>query len=422
MIPLADSRGKKSYEQPMVSESPDSVAARPEAATPLRILFVVDGYYPATGGAEKQVRLLARAFADAGHSVRIVAPWLDRTLPRTDHVDGIPLTRLAYPRIKLLGAAMLCARYGFWLWARRGEFDAIHVHMAKNLAAVSGLLRPLLPATVTVKISGAWEFSGGVLDPELRARPVQRLYNWCLRRVDNMQCISEYTRFMLNDAGYPDERLLMVPNAVDLTRFSPRVVEARAPGTPTRVTYVGRIRPVKGVAVLVDAWSRVATAAHVRLTIAGDGADREALTKRAREAGLAESIEFLGEVSDVPAILAETDIYVQPSLQEGLPNSVLEAMAMGLPIVATRVSGNEDVVVHEENGLLVPAGDPEALAAALRRLVADPSLAARMGRRSRQMAEERFGLRAVMRRLEQAYRGELLRPQGSGAGQPTKAA
>ncbi len=391
----------------MASESLDSDAAEPKSAPPLRILFVVDGYYPATGGAEKQVRTLARAFAEAGHSVRIVAPWLDRTLPRTDQVDGIPVQRLAYPRIKMLGAAMLCVHYGVWLWTRRGEFDAIHVTMAKNLAAVSGLLRPLLAATVTVKISGAWEFSGGLLDPELRARPVQRLYNWCIRRVDNMQCVSEFTRSMVKNAGYNEEQLLMVPNAVDLTRFSPRALEVRTPGTPTRVTYVGRIRPVKGVSVLVDAWSRVASAANARLTIAGDGWEREALTKKAREAGLADSIEFLGEVTDVPAVLAKTDIYVQPSLQEGLPNAVLEAMAMGLPIVATRVSGNEDVVVHEENGLLVPASDPEALAAALRRLAADPSLAARMGQRSREMAEERFGLRAVVRKLEQAYRGKL---------------
>jgi len=81
--------------------------------------------------------------------------------------------------------------------------------------------------------------------------------------------------------------------------------------------------------------------------------------------------------------------------------------------VATRVSGNEDIVVNEENGLLVPPSDPEALATAIQRLVADPELAARMGRRSREMVEKRFGLSAVMRGLVQAYRGELRQPQGS---------
>lgn len=390
----------------MVSEFRQEGGLDERAALPLRILFVVDGRYPATGGAEKQVRLLARAFADAGHAVQVLAPRLDSRLPVADEVDGIPLTRLAYPRVRIVGAVALCVRYGFWLWRRRRAFDAIHVHMAKNLAAVSGLLQPVLGATVMVKISGAWEFNGGILDPELRERPLQRAYNWCVRRVDALQCISEYTRRMLQDAGYSQASLLMIPNAVNLTRFSPPVRGDREAGMPIRVAYVGRIRPVKGVEVLLDAWSRMDRKANARLTIAGDGAGREALMQAARDGGFAESVDFLGEVGNVPSILAETDIYVQPSFQEGLPNSVLEAMAMGLPIVATRISGNEDVVVHEKNGLLVPAGDAEALAAALLRLMRDPLLAARMGRRSREMVEDRFAIPPVLSQLEKAYRGD----------------
>jgi glycosyltransferase involved in cell wall biosynthesis len=108
----------------------------------------------------------------------------------------------------------------------------------------------------------------------------------------------------------------------------------------------------------------------------------------------------------VPSVLARTDIYVQPSFQEGLPNSVLEAMAMGLPILATKVSGNEDVVSHEGNGLLVPPGDADALASALERLIRAPALAERMGRRSREIIKESFSLPAIVRRLEQAYRGD----------------
>jgi glycosyltransferase involved in cell wall biosynthesis len=277
--------------------------------------------------------------------------------------------------------------------------------MAKNLAAVSGMLRPWLPSTVTVKISGAWEFSGGLLDPNLRRRPIQRLYNWAVRRVDNIQCVSEFTRDMLRAAGYREASLLMIPNAVDLKRFAPRPIGARQPGAPMTVVYVGRIRPVKGTKVLVDAWPKVmAGGTDARLVIAGDGAEREALAQNTRDAGVGNSVDFLGEVSDVPGVLARGDIYVQPSYQEGLPNAVLEAMAMGLPIVATRVSGNEDVVADGENGLLVPPGDPEALAAAIRRLIDDPALATRMGRRSREIVESRFSLAAVMNQLRDAYR------------------
>jgi glycosyltransferase involved in cell wall biosynthesis len=391
---------------------PEMPVHEQQGKRPERILFVVDGFYPATGGAEKQVRTLAQAFAAAGHTVEVVAPQLDPSLPTADAVDGLTLTRLAYPHIKMLGALFLCARYGLWVWKRRGDFDAIHINMAKNLAAVSGLMRPFLPATVTVKISGAWEFDGGLLDPKLRHRPAQRLYNWCVRRVDNIQCVSEYTRDTLRAAGYPEASLLMIPNAVDLRRFAPRPAAARKPGAPVNVVYVGRIRPVKGVTVLVDAWPKVVPGNAARLVIAGDGADREALARSARESGVGDTVEFLGEVSDVPAVLSRADVYVQPSFQEGLPNAVLEAMAMGLPIVATRVSGNEDVVADGDNGLLVPPGDPDALAAALRRLVADPELAARMGRRSREIVESRFSLAAVMNQLRDAYRKSSARTVG----------
>jgi glycosyltransferase involved in cell wall biosynthesis len=389
-----------------VPQATPPVMPAAEAVPPARILLVVDGFYPATGGAEKQVRTLAKAFTAAGHAVEVVAPQLDIKLPTADSVDGVPLTRLSYPHIKLLGAAFLCARYGVWIWTRRRDFDAIHVNMAKNLAAVSGLVRPFIPATVTVKISGAWEFDGGLLDPKLRRRPIQRLYNWCVRRVDNIQCVSEYTREMLRAAGYPDASLRMIPNAVDLARFKPPLRTVREPGATMTVAYVGRIRPVKGVKVLVDSWPKVVPASNARLVIAGDGADRAALAESARASGVGNTVEFMGEVSDVPAVLARADIYVQPSFQEGLPNAVLEAMAMGLPIVATRVSGNEDVVSDGENGVLVPPGDPDALAAALRRLIADPALAARMGRRSREIVESRFSLPAVLTQLRDAYRGQ----------------
>jgi glycosyltransferase involved in cell wall biosynthesis len=322
-----------------------------------------------------------------------------------DEVDGIPVTRLDYPRVRQLGAAALCARFAFWLWRRRHEYDAIHVHIAKNLAAVAGLLRPLLAATVTVKVSGAWEFDGGILDPKLRDQVVNRVYNRCIRRADKMHCLSEYTREMLVSAGYPESSLLMVPNAVDTDRFSPSLRAPRREGEPIRITYVGRLQPVKGLSILLEAWSSMEPQFRGTLTFAGDGPSQEELMQTVQERDL-EDVEFLGRISDVPSVLARTDIYVQPSFQEGLPNSVLEAMAMGLPILATKVSGNEDVVTHEGNGLLVPPGDADALASALEGLIRAPALAERMGRRSREIIEESFSLPAIVRRLEQAYRGD----------------
>lgn len=371
----------------------------------LAILLVVDGRYPSTGGAEIQVRLLARALASVGHRVEIVAPLLVAGMPRWEILDGVAVTRLAYPRIRQLGALYLCGKFACWIWRRRHEFDAIHVHMAKNLAAVAGLLRPFLRATLTVKISGAWEFTGGILDPATQRRVLYRLYNWCIRRADCMQCISGYTIGRLAEAGYPDNILRLIPNAVDLSRFS--VAEGTRPrdGKQARVVFVGRVEPVKGLAVLLDAWAQSGLGERAHLTVAGDGTQRGILMRSAQDKGIGASVEFPGEVRNVPELLGTAHIYVQPSYQEGLSNAVLEAMAAGLPIVGTRISGNEDVVTDGDNGLLVPPGDAAALADALCQLVENPQLAARMGARSRARAEERFSVPAIVGKLERAYRG-----------------
>ena len=325
------------------------------AGAPLRLLVVVDGFYPSTGGAEMQARLLCRAFADAGHEVRVLAPWLDETRPVREMMDGVPVERICYPKIRRLGALVMCLRFAWKLLRERGRYDAVHVHTAENLAAIAGLLRPWLGASLTVKISGAYEFDGGILDEQRRTRPLYRLMNRWIRRADNIQCISRYTYDRLIAAGYPASRLRMIPNAVDLARFH----TVRRPGDGVaRVTYVGRLRRVKGLSVLVDAWQVLAARSGARLVIAGDGDMREELVAQVERLSLGDSIELAGEIADVPSLLGQTDIYVQPSFVEGLPNSVLEAMAAGLPIVATRVSGNEDLVTDGENGLLVPPGSP----------------------------------------------------------------
>jgi len=368
-----------------------------------RILLVIDGLYPSTGGAEVQARLLSRALAAEGHEVAVVAPRLAQYQSDNEIVDGVPLERIRYPKIRLLGAVVLCVRFALLLLARRKRYDAIHVHMAQNLAAIAGLLRPLLRSTVTVKFSGAWEFEGGILDPRKRNRFPYRLLNTWVRRADHIQCISSFTRQMLLDAGYRPESLLPVPNAVDLTRFAPRAAR-QLEAHPIRVVSVGRHVPVKGLPVLLEAWRISGLDQGARLVLAGDGPERPRLMARARELGIADSVDFLGTVADVPSLLASADVYVQASFQEGLSNAVLEAMACALPVVATRISGNTDLLQDGENGLLVEPGDATALATALRTLVEDRARARALGDRARASVETRFALPVVLSHLLQAYR------------------
>lgn len=371
------------------------------AQRPIRVLMVVDGRYPATGGAEMQARLISASFAASGHEVHILVPHLDRSLPIEELVDGIPVTRLSYPRIKGLGALFLNVRFAFWLLRRNNSFDAIHIHMMHNLAAAAGWLKPFLKPRVVAKVSGAAEFQGGILDPGLRHRVVHRLLLRGAQRLDAYQCISLRTVKIMEEAGFPPDRLRFVPNAVDLNRFRP---PAQRDQSVLRAVFVGRHVAVKGLDVLLRAWAHAELPVGSRLTLAGDGPERERLMSLAKQLGVEESVTFPGLVQDVPALLAASNLYVQASHQEGLPNAVLEAMASGLPTVATRVSGHEDVIADGDSGFLVPPNDPQALAGAIVRMSDQSALRMEMGAAARADVEKKYGTKAVIESLINLYK------------------
>ena len=139
----------------------------------------------------------------------------------------------------------------------------------------------------------------------------------------------------------------------------------------------------------------------------GDGPLRGRLEELARTFGLEQNVRFLGTRSDVPELLALTDVVVLPSLEEGFPNAVLEAMAAGKPVVATRVGGIPEAIVDEKTGLLVPAGDAASLAAAIGRLMEDPGRRTFMGAAGRQRVHERFGLSKMVAEMEALYEERL---------------
>lgn len=374
---------------------------------PMRVLMVVDGRYPTTGGAEMQARLLTASFAAAGHAVQVLVPHLDKSQPVHDSVDGIPVTRLSYPRIKGLGAILLNVRFAWWLLQRQRQFDAIHIHMVHNLAGAAGWLKPWLKPQVIAKVSGAAEFQGGILDTVHSRSLVHRILRRGAQRLDGYQCISRRTASIMAQAGFPPRRLHYVPNAVDLKRFHPPA--ARDQGA-LRAVFVGRHVAVKGLDVLLKAWALAGLPEGARLTLAGDGPEHATLKALAQQLGVAQSVEFPGLVQDVPTLLAANNLYVQASHQEGLPNAVLEAMASGLPTVATRVSGHEDVISDAHNGLLVPPADPEALAAAICRMAADVALRERLGASARQFVETTYSTDAVLASLLALY-GQSSQPE-----------
>jgi glycosyltransferase involved in cell wall biosynthesis len=211
--------------------------------------------------------------------------------------------------------------------------------------------------------------------------------------------VSAHLRRALEQAGVPAQRIHTIPNGVDTALFAPPSLphsrEPR-PARGARVVFVGRLVEEKALPVLLRAWAAVTERiAAATLDIVGAGPLQAELRALAARLGITSTVTFHGFHDDVTPFLWAADVFVLPSVVEGLSNALLEAMAAGLPVVATRISGTEDVVVHGETGLLVPADDADALAGALTSLLAAPERAREMGRRARDQVIRQCGLDLV---------------------------
>jgi L-malate glycosyltransferase len=179
------------------------------------------------------------------------------------------------------------------------------------------------------------------------------------------------------------------------------------------VICVGRLVPKNGIPDLLDAWARVAvTHPRARLWIAGDGMQRAELERRAGAMSPATRPRFLGLRDDLDRLLPQCSLLVQPSWFEGLSNAILEAMAAGLPVVATAVGGSPELVQHGRTGLLVPLRDPAALADAIATVLDDPERGMEMGALGRQRVAEHFSIEQMVRSTEALYERLLERKQG----------
>lgn len=196
------------------------------------------------------------------------------------------------------------------------------------------------------------------------------------------------------------KKIRVLENGVDLSRFQP----ALPPSGPPRLICVARLDPIKAhVDLLAALPPLIARWPGLMLDLVGDGPMRPALEAEALRLGITANVRFLGARTDVPQLLAQAHAFVLPSLSEGMPGSVLEAMAAGLPVVATRVGGTPEIVEEGRTGLLVDAGNPGALSAALSVVIEDPQLAGDYGEAGARRARERFTREAFIRRHEAVY-------------------
>ncbi len=295
---------------------------------------------------------------------------------------------------------------------RRLRPDVVHLH-GTTLGVVGGLLRPLLPRPPV------FIYTQHTCIRQHDKPWLQRAARMTFHRLDGIACVSRAVReeliSLVPRAGGGNVRVIY--NGIELGPFLEPLGDERRralrremgerAGWPVIVS-VGLLRRVKGYHVLLEALRRVAAdGVGAALAIAGEGEERERLEELAREMGIAERVRFLGWRGDVADILRAADIYVQPSLTEGMPMSVMEAAAAGLAIVATDVGGTGEIVEDGRSGLLVPPGDAGALAEALATVLRDAELRAQLGEAARRRAREMFDAAEMARAYAEFYRRTL---------------
>ncbi|WP_435005719.1 glycosyltransferase family 4 protein [Tundrisphaera lichenicola] len=373
-------------------------------------------FHPAESGAERQALAQGLELTRRGHRVHVVTRFIPG-LPVDETVGGILVHRWIRPIAigPLFGLSFVASLIGA-LRRLRPEYDLIHTHQALWEAISVGLARSLLgdvPTLIQPASSGYF----GEASELLRTRGALILRRAALRNRAFAAISADIEREWLG-LGVPPDQIIRTASGVDAHHFRPGPVapevEDSLPARP-RVVFTGRLHPQKNLGLLLEAWPAVARQSGASLILVGQGPERESLARRMESLGLSNRVHFVGAVADPAEYLRAADIFVLPSVAEGMSNSLLEAMATGLPCLASEIGGNIDLLGPGDAGLLLPP-DPGIWAASIVRVLNDHELARRLGASALHRVEEEFSLEAVVTRYEQIYLQLLNKRPNAGVG------
>jgi len=372
--------------------------------------MVVGQYHPIAGGTEMECRKLASGLAGRGIGVTVLTQHC-AGLPDYEVIDGIPVYR------KMKGwhfheYTYMLSVLRFLLWKIK-DYDLVHCF---------GLYL-YIPPVVLVKyifgkrVIGRVEGSGAYGDfHRIKQLTCGRLVLASARRLDRIITIARHIGAEIEVEGFSGQNIVSIPNSVDQGLYKPEM--SRDSHEKRRICFVGRLAEEKGLLCLVKAMKKVSDEIRgVRLEIVGDGPMRDELTNLSVNLGLQEVISFNGSGAALPHYRA-SDLFVLPSFSEGLSLSLLEAMACGLPVIATNVEGNREVLHPSstasaipalgyqvgEYGIMVNPDDAEGLASAIVRLLTDNELAHQLKSRARSRVEAVYALDKIINDYQSLFR------------------
>jgi glycosyltransferase involved in cell wall biosynthesis len=385
----------------------------------IRVLMISRQFSPFIGGTEIQAQKLARKLIEYGVKVLMTTSWWIWGTPQQETIDTIPVFRnfafwgmFGIKGLRKFGEYTYLVTLLSYLWRHRNEYDLIHIHLL-NQAAFSGVLagRWLKKPTI-IKLAASGLYSDIYkMQTSNFALPGSKQMLPIILKANRFVAINGEIVDELWEAGVPKERILFIPNGIEMDKFGIKTDYGLQ--DPIRLVFVGRLHHQKGLDVLLQALSDIITSQSKfrwRLLLIGDGPLQHELREMARQLGVDREVEFGGFVNNVPSYLNTADIFLLPSRSEGLSNALLEAMACGLPCVATSVSGNVDLIRHFETGILVPPNDSTALADAIISLTEEESLRRRLGQAAHETVGAMYNLDSVAARYIELY-DSLLKEQ-----------
>ena len=380
------------------------------ATAPRRVFFLLDSFM--LGGTETQAVELARRLDPARYQVTIgclrkEGPLLEKLAETPISVVQIDLGK-GIDSVSGLAGVLRLARY-----LRKERFEILHAHdLWSNMAGVAaGTL-----ARVPVKVTSQRDLSHDAWYGSYKRQALRFLQRRSSMVLTNASAIRDG---LVAKEGIPQDKTCVIYNGVDLERFAKagnhRATLFPGGGETKLIVMVGNmISEVKGHRLLISAAAELVKrhpTKKIRFVLVGEGPKRPEFEAQVSGLGLRDHFLFLGRRTDVPEILASCDIAVLPSLAEGLPNAVLEYLAAGLPVVASALGGNLEVIQDGVSGLLVRPQDPPALVEALSRLVDDPEFAAALGLAARAHVARNFSFESLVSQVDQLYT-QLLQQAG----------
>lgn len=358
----------------------------------MHIVIVIPRFYPLWGGTEIRVKRIAETLMARGFSFTVLTRRFNRSLPPYEIINGIQVHRFPNFRPFFYGAVKK------WLKQNYPSIDLVHTFRIDKMGVIGAWANqkygiPHIADIITNEARTMVEQPSG-----------RKTWETIVAGSDALHCLSTVMVSFLKQSGVSGQKTWFRPNAVDIEVFKPAKIGIDSIKEKITVLCCGRIENQKGSDVLIAAWRLLPTevSKKAELVLVGGGKWEKEFQTTTHDLP---NIVFAGAVerNQILEYYQKASIYVQPSRYEGMSNALLEALACGLPLIATNIDGNVDLIKAGINGLLVPVEDAKALADALTQLINNAALQVKMGHGSRQIAEESFSLSKLFDDVEAKY-------------------